>query len=295
MKTFPPFLPAAAFCLLCVFSCVTKTAEAEEYYALGMAYFDLGKYAEAEKWFVRARNANRTQTASEYNLGRIAFETGRYKEAASYFEKVLKKDPDNVTALKAAAYTCIKLDKKEQAKEYYEKLLRLVPESADDGYNYALVLLALEQAEEAEAVLLVYGSESAGALLLLARARKAQGKVEALDDYRASLEKADDPAVRFEYAEMLEQRELFARALEEYRAVSASTAASKPDANLLGFRIGRVLLKADPSQEAAMASIGEAVEAGFSDREALEDLLALNIGEARKEEIRRLIRLAADR
>jgi tetratricopeptide (TPR) repeat protein len=293
---FSLFLRTAAFCLLalCVFSCATKAAEAEEYYALGMAYFDLEKYAEAEKWFARARNANRTRTASEYNLGRIAFETGRYGEAAAHFEKVLKKDPDNVTALKAAAYTCIKLDRKEDAGEYYEKLLSLVPESADDGYNYALVLLALEKAEEAEAVLLKYNSESAGSLLLLARARKAQGRVEAVDDYRASLEKADDPAVRFEYAEVLEQQELFARALEEYRAVSASSAANKPDAKLVAFSIGRVLLKADPSEAAAMTSISEAVNAGFADREALEDLLTLNISEAQKEEIRRLINLAAD-
>jgi tetratricopeptide (TPR) repeat protein len=289
------FFGLAVFCLALGVSCATKTAEAEEYYALGMAYFDLGKYAESEKWFARARNANRTQTASEYNLGRIAFETGRYEEAEQRFEKVLKKDPDNVTALKAVAYTCIKLDKKEKAKTYYEKLILLVPESADNGYNYALVLLALDKAPEAEAVLAKYNNESAASLLLLARARGAQGKVEAVDDYHASLEKAEDPAVRFEYAGVLEQQELFARALEEYRAVSASSASGKPDANLIGFCVGRVLLKADPSDNTAITSIRDAVTAGFSDRDALEELLKLNISDAQKDEIRRCVDLIAEK
>ncbi|MDR2363935.1 MAG: tetratricopeptide repeat protein, partial [Spirochaetaceae bacterium] len=36
-------------------SCATWGASAEEYYSLGMAYFELGKFEEAEKWLNRAR------------------------------------------------------------------------------------------------------------------------------------------------------------------------------------------------------------------------------------------------
>jgi tetratricopeptide (TPR) repeat protein len=287
VKAAAVLLPCLVFVLA---ACATRAVEAEEYYAMGMAYFDLGKYAEAEKWFARARNSNRTQTASEYNLGRIAFETGRYEEAETHFERVLKKDPENVTALKAAAYTLIKLEKFQRAKEYYEKLLLIVPESADNGYNYALVLLALNQAVEAEELLVKYNNtESAQAVLLLARSRRAQGKVEALDDYRASLDKADDPVVRLEYAEELEAHGYFARALEECRTVSASSAANKPAASLVSFRTGRLLLKADAASEAGLDALREAVDAGFTDREAMEQLLELSITEAQKEEIRRLV------
>ncbi|MCL2271042.1 MAG: tetratricopeptide repeat protein, partial [Treponema sp.] len=49
-------------------------ASAEEYFSIGMAYYDMGKFAEAEKWLNRAKARDRTMSASEYNLGRIAFE-----------------------------------------------------------------------------------------------------------------------------------------------------------------------------------------------------------------------------
>ncbi|MDR2258264.1 MAG: tetratricopeptide repeat protein, partial [Treponema sp.] len=105
---FLSLVPAALFLTWAVSSCATWGASAEEYYSLGMAYFELGKFEEAEKWLNRARAADKTKTASEYNLGRIAFEAGRYQDAAKLFERILKKDPENVMALKAAAYTRIK-------------------------------------------------------------------------------------------------------------------------------------------------------------------------------------------
>ncbi|MDR2068834.1 MAG: tetratricopeptide repeat protein, partial [Spirochaetaceae bacterium] len=50
------------------FSCTSqdRAAKAEEYYALGMAYFDLGRYAEAERWLSQARSLDKTKLASEY-------------------------------------------------------------------------------------------------------------------------------------------------------------------------------------------------------------------------------------
>jgi tetratricopeptide (TPR) repeat protein len=53
-----------------------------------MAYFELEKYAEAERWLQRATAADRTITATEYNLGRIAFETGRFNDAIQYFDLI---------------------------------------------------------------------------------------------------------------------------------------------------------------------------------------------------------------
>ena len=200
-----------------LFSCVSSAAKAEEYYALGTAYFELQKYAEAESWFNRAKFHRSTKTASEYNLGRIAYETGRYKEAYSYFEQILGKDEENITALKAAAYTCIKLEELEKAEKHYRKILDLVPESYDDGYNYALVLLALGKTEASEKVLIKYNNtENPQALLILARSQKLQGKPEAADAYSASLLKEDDPLVRIEYAAYLAGTGLKAKALEEY-------------------------------------------------------------------------------
>ncbi|MDR2701128.1 MAG: tetratricopeptide repeat protein [Spirochaetaceae bacterium] len=217
------FIPA--FSLLLLSSCLSSSAKAEEYYSLGMAYFELKKYPQAENWFNKSKYHSITKTASEYNLGRIAYETGRYREARRYFERIIGRDRENVTALKAAAYTCIKLEEFDKAEDYYRRILGLVPESYDEGYNYALVLMALGRAGDAESVLIAHtdilnpdnNTENAKALLLLARAQKEQGKPEAADTYNACLQKEDNPVVRAEYAAYLAENGHTDKALKEYR------------------------------------------------------------------------------
>lgn len=286
-------------------------ASAEEYYSLGMAYFEVGKYAEAEKWLNRARMANKTMVASEYNLGRIAFETGRYEEALRYFNRILAKDPENALALKAAAYTKVKTGELEEAEALYERVLTLIPESADDGYNYALILFAMEKQAEAETVLLKYFytlEDNNDALLLLARSQAAQDKAEAVDNYAKWLQGNTDSKIHYEYAQLLEKWEFYARALEEYRSLLASlsqgntktasqtgsqtaVASSKgPDRPTVRYAIGRLLLIADPENEEGIDELGEAVAEGFTDMEALKALLEIeSLSDERKDDINRLI------
>jgi tetratricopeptide (TPR) repeat protein len=264
-------------------ACVTGGATgAEEYFSLGMAYYDQGKYEEAERWLNRARMMDRTRVASEYNLGRIAYETGRYEDAVRHFERVLDRDPDNVLALKAAAYSRIKIGDLAGAEGLYERALALEPESADQGYNYALVLMALEKPDKAEEVLLRYKIvmvENKNALLLLARAQKAQNKVEAVDTYGEWLEGNNDSKVRYEYAQVLEAAEFFARALEEYRAVIAalpqgqSTDPAAPVRTDVRVAAARLLLIADPEKNDGITELETAVTEGLTDTEKLTALL----------------------
>ncbi|MDR3146371.1 MAG: tetratricopeptide repeat protein [Treponema sp.] len=298
------------------FSCLSWGAtSAEEYYSLGMAYYELGKYAEAEKWFNRARLVDKTKIASEYNLGRIAFETGRYEEAARRFDRILQADGDNVLALKAAAYTRIKTGEFALAEALYARVLTLVPESADDGYNYALVLYALEKPEKAEEVLLKYQyrlDENGDALLLLARSQKVQHRIEAVNSYDRWLQNNnEDPRVRYEYAQVLEQGEYYARALEEYRKVlegipkaaggSASEGADGAGTgeeltrSAVRYTIARLLLIADVESEEGITELRTAVREGFQDTAALETLLEdPAIPDPRKDDIRTIIVEIAD-
>jgi tetratricopeptide (TPR) repeat protein len=314
----PIFCPLHWYLLCLAFSfffsaCASQrnAATAEEYFSLGMAYFDLGKYAEAEKWLNRARAIDKTQIASEYNLGRIAFETGRYEEAARLFDRVLVRDPDNVMALKAAAYSRIKTGELAMAETLYSRVLLLEGESADDGYNYSLVLMALEKPEQAEAVLVKYqialeeSNNANNALLLLARAQRAQNKVEAADSYNQWLQTNSDPQVRYEYAQVLEQAELYARALEEYRVVlntlpqsapapadpkQAAAAPQGPERPALRFTIARLLLIADSESSDGISELETAVSEGFADMDRLNALLdEVKISDAHKTEIRRVI------
>jgi tetratricopeptide (TPR) repeat protein len=289
------------FSLAC-FSCASArlVTSAEEYYTLGMAYFELGKYEEAEQWLGRARRVDKTKTASEYNLGRIAFERGRYGEALKYFEQILAKDAENLLALRAAAYTKIKLSDIEGAEDYYDRVLRLVPESYDDGYNYALVLFATDKAGKAEEVLLKYDliiDSNSDAVLLLARVQAKLEKVEAVDNYDRYLQVKTDNKVRFEYAEALEKNEFYARAQEEYNAIleglpkgeSSSEAGNLTRPKVL-FAVAHLLLVAESDSDSGIAALSRALEEGFNDIPALEALLEEpKITDAQKEEIRAII------
>jgi len=272
--------------LICVVvffpSCASNDIRAEEYYSIGMAYYEMGKYAEAERWLIRARAADKTMTASDYNLGRIAFETGRYEEAAKHFERILLKDPENVIVLKAAAYSRIKNGDLEMAEAHYNKVLILVPESADDGFNYALVLYGLEKYENCEEVLNRYPfalEESSSSLLLLARAQKAQDKVEAVDTYAKWVivsAEAVSPQGLYEYAQVLENAEFYARALEQYDEAIKTLTKDTEDLkkSTLRFSKARLLLTQDPENPEGISELNTAAKEGFDDTKALELLLS---------------------
>ena len=269
-------------CLFAVFAaavfsaCLTTVASAEEYFSIGMAHFELGNFAEAERWLNRARAADRTMVASEYNLGRIAFETNRFQDAARHFEGILRRDPDNVFALKAAAFTRIMTGDLDLAERHYSRVLTLIPESADNGYNHALVLFAMGRYSDAEEVLARFPfalMENGETKLLFARAQRAQGKVEAIDSYASWLSENDDPKVRYEYAGVLEQHEFFARALEELRfTLSEFTHHPELRRSDIHFALARVLLIADSESDEGIRELEIAIQEGYNNIEAVEEL-----------------------
>jgi Tfp pilus assembly protein PilF len=286
----------AAIVVLAAVSCQSFGASAEEYYSIGMAYFEMGKYEEAERWLSRARSAGKTRIASEYNLGRIAFETGRYQDAVSYFETVLDRDPDNVMALRALAYTRIRTGELKDAEALYARVLEMVPDNADDGYNHALVLYAMEQYTEAEDLILSRPhalEDNKDMLLLFARIQKALGNVEAVDHYAQWLTDNSDSQVRYEYAQVLEEAELYAKALEEYQTALTDLPpdSEQPNAAQLRFSLARVYLTADAGNPQGMTELKAALEDGFADREALEALAGdTRLGETERAEILELIK-----
>jgi len=261
-----------------IYSCAGMAASAEEYYSIGMAYFDLGKFDDAQRWLIRARQADRTFSASQYNLGRIAFEQKRYEDAAKYFEGILKNDTDNVISLRAAAYTRIMLGDIETAQIHYSRLLELIPDSADDGYNHALVLFVMEKYDEAEKVMEKYPfamQKNKDIQLLFARCQAKQNKVEAIASYTDWLAVNSDYKARYEYAQVLEYHEFYARALEEFRkSLNEATATSENPSQLdINFAIVKVLLIADGESEEGITELKSIVEKGYKNITAIEELI----------------------
>jgi tetratricopeptide (TPR) repeat protein len=275
-------------------SCAGTAASAQEYYSIGMAYFELGKFDEAEKWLNRAKQTDRTMVASTYNLGRLAYEKQRYDDAVKYFESILKKDADNILALKAAAYSRIKTGDIEIAEKHYSRLLSLVPDSADDGYNHALVLFALGRYTDSEELLEKYPAalqENKDTMLLYARSQAKLKKVEAIESFSNWLSVNTDVKVRYEYGQVLEDNEFYARALEEYRKAYTDipAAAVNPAKHEIRFAIAKVLLIADGENIEGVNELQGAVESGYNDIAAVESLLDYKISAANKNTIQNII------
>jgi hypothetical protein len=102
--------------------------------------------------------------------------------------------------------------------------------------------------------------------------------------------------VRYEYAQVLEAAEFFARALEEYRAVIAalpqgqSTESAAPARTDVRVAAARLLLIADPEKNDGIAELETAVSEGLTDTEKLTPLLdEPGISADHKTEIRRII------
>jgi tetratricopeptide (TPR) repeat protein len=262
-------------------SCASGPASVseDELYSLGKAYYDLGKYSEAEVWFQKASTFKKTKNASMYYLGRIAFQQQKYEDAARIFEALLKSDQDNILLLKAAAFSNLKAQKFEKAELQYKRVIELVPGSKDSTYGYALVLYGLQKYDDAYRLLKDLKADSGedrDALLLLARTEYKLSFPEALDHYTKWLEKGDDPVVLKEFAEVAEQQALYSRAIEAYKKIKQTNREELAGLQKgeTDFLIGRLLLLADPSDGQGIKSIETALSAGYNSKEEFDALLA---------------------
>ena len=120
-----------SFCVCLLISCGTlggTVVGAEEYFSIANAYFELGKFPEAERWFNLARQYEKSEIPpAEYNLARIAFNKNAPEDAARRFEALLKLDPSNTMILRAAAYSWMKAEKWDKALALFEKIDRSAP------------------------------------------------------------------------------------------------------------------------------------------------------------------------
>jgi len=281
-RNFARFIVVLSISFL-IFSCASgpTSVSEDELYSLGKAYYDLGKYSEAELWFQRASTYKKTKNASMYYLGRIAFKQQKYEDAAAIFENLLKKDQDNVLLLKAAAFSNLKAQKFDKAELQYKRVIELVPGSKDSSYGYALVLYGLQKYEGAYALLKdlkADTSDDRDALLLLARTEYKLRYPEALDHYTKWLEKGDDPVVLKEFAEVAEQQALYSRAIEAYKKIKQTNREEQAglEKGEIDFLLGRLILFADPSDDMGMKNIENALSSGYNNTDAFDALISDN-------------------
>ncbi len=134
---------ALLLCLVLILvSCVTTGSIEEissEYYNIGNAYFKLGEYAKAVKYYEKAYRLNPRLSESRYNLSLAYMKIGKFSNAEKILTELLEKDPKNVKVLNALAYDYYLKGDDAKSLEMFGRILKEYPESRDARNNIAII------------------------------------------------------------------------------------------------------------------------------------------------------------
>ncbi len=167
--------------------------------ALGVAYVQLGRVAEAVVQFEAALRVDPELSMAHYNLGVIAMGQQRVPEAIARFEQALALRPDYIEARNNLGIVLEAAGRPAEAEVQYRAALGARPSHAAARNNLGRVLLArgavFEAMEEFSAVLRGR-PDSADAQYNLGRALMAQGRVvEAVQQWRGAVALRPDSLV----------------------------------------------------------------------------------------------------
>jgi len=133
--------------------------------------------------------------------------------------------------------------------------------------------------------------ENKDTMLLYARCQAKLKKVEAIDSFSNYLSFNTDAKARYEYAQVLEDNSLYARAIEEYRKTLTEIAATdvNPKKSDIRFALARVLIVADGENAEGITELQNAIGDGFNDIPAVEKILTFKISAANKTSVQNII------
>ena len=263
-----------AFLVLGCQSYVPREQLAEEYHNLGNAYYELERYEEAARYYRRALGLNSELTRTDYNLARALIAAEDYPEAIGILETLRAQDPENVTVTETLAYALSQTGDAERAESLYSEVLEASPYRVSALLNSALLLKRQDELERAAALLRRAhdaAPEDPDVLFQLGTTLFAVDEpdrgVALLETYLES--EPEDVARQRSVASTFEEHRYFDRALEAYDRVLEERE-QDPEAS---FGKARILLTAAEDPEAGASALQAAVDAGFSDAEAMTALL----------------------
>jgi tetratricopeptide (TPR) repeat protein len=114
---------------------------AEDYYRLGLTYFQSGDLVSAEKAFGDMQKANPSDFKAGLYLGHVMVEAGRLNEAQAHYSAAVEKNPTSVEALVALADLQIKSERYAEAAANLAKAVALGDNRPQVYYNYVLALM----------------------------------------------------------------------------------------------------------------------------------------------------------
>jgi len=147
---------------------------------LGVLCLQTGRYAEAEKLFVRLRENPRFAAVARKHLGQVAFALGKYKNAIQHYRHYLDAHKDDAHALTQVGMAYLHLGELERAREYSNRALTVDHDHL--GARHALACTMIEEGLANEALKLLRDTleehpEDLACYLELVRLRRRLGDI----------------------------------------------------------------------------------------------------------------------
>lgn len=118
-----------------------SSQEAVLLHFMGLSCILMGRYREAERFFLRLREHDRHRATAKLHLGQIAYELGKYNNAIQHFRQFLRERPDDPKVLARAAMAWFQLGEYSRAREACHQALMVDPENVDARYALGCTLL----------------------------------------------------------------------------------------------------------------------------------------------------------
>ena len=106
------------------------------------------KYAEAEKYLMRALARDNETAATYVDLGVLCTRREDFRKAAQHFEDALRRDPDDLNAWSNLAETYFKLKLYEKAETEYHKILRVTTDHVESHIGLGQVYTEMGDQEQ---------------------------------------------------------------------------------------------------------------------------------------------------
>ena len=97
-------------------------------------------------------SASDPEVLSHVDLGNQHLSSSKWTDAIQSFSVALEKDERNKDALRGSGLAYLELERFEQAKNFYEKTVRLYPDWSLAKNEFGVVLMSMQQCEDAEAL-----------------------------------------------------------------------------------------------------------------------------------------------
>ncbi|MFW5695922.1 MAG: tetratricopeptide repeat protein [Alkalispirochaeta sp.] len=248
---------------------------AEEYFNLGNAFFELGRYQDSFDYYSRAIELSPEIPAAGYNLARLHEQRGEYPAALDVLDDLLDEDPENGLYRETRAFVLFRDGQRRQAREEYTALIGEYPARVRLRYNLGLLELDADNADRAYQTLIdgvELAEEDAEYQWVLSEAAYRSGRedeaAEHLEVFRGL--SAEEPEELARLADRQAEWGFYLSALEVLEEIPDTV---DGDGDLLFLR-GSVELRATDDFDRAVDSIAAAVRAGYDpEQETFADLL----------------------